>query len=233
MASTVQVILDGAIASALANDLGRTSLANNVAELVAVVNRDIRTVYAASALPPSDGGDGYGNFFTRTSTVTLATPATTYATLPSSPEFCYYQNFIDNVGAIVNVVTLRDLRDSIAEYPPAVVIADNKIRSAGRTGDPQSGAVLTFDGSYLPANLALATDYLGSTTLTDATTTSWPDYVGNPYLIAKLALYLAQKDGARDAAEIAGYQAQVAESAQQLAAVVGASVSRFADVRPA
>lgn len=235
MATIVQQILDAAIASSLANDQGRTLLANNTSELVNVVSRTVRSVYAAAALPPSDGGEGYGNFFTRTSTVTLATPSTDYVALPSSPEFRYFQNFVDNVGTPVAVVTLRDLRDGVAEYPPAVVIADGKIRSAGRLtdGDPASGAVLTFDGSYLPPVLTSTSDYIGATTLNDASTSAWPDDVGNPYLIAVLARYLALKDGARDPQEIAGYEQDMQVAAQRLAQVVGATVARFTDVRPA
>lgn len=233
MATTVQEIMDQAIASSLANDQGRTLLANNAAELVAVVNREVRAIYAAAALPPTDGGQGYGNFFTTTGTVTLGTPATTYVALPTSPSFCYFQSFVDNAGTVVKVVTLRDLRDGTAEYPPCVVVANNQIRSAGRTGDPQSGAVLTFDGSYLPPDLTLATDYIGALTPTDPATTAWPSYVGDPYLIAQLALYLAMKDGARDPAEVAGYQAAVAKTSGLLAQVVGATVARFNDVRTA
>lgn len=229
----VQDILTPAIASALANDQGRTALANNPAELVAVVSRTVRSVYAAAALPPTDGGEGYGNFFTRTGTVTLGSPATGYVPLPTTPEFRFFQNFVDNVGVIVSVVTLRDLRDAIAEYPPAVVVADGKIRSGGRPGDPEDGAVLTFDASYLPAILTATTDYIGATTPADATTTAWPGDVGDPYLIAVLGRYLALKDGARDIEELQGYERQIAEHGAKLAQLVGATVARFADVRPA
>lgn len=234
-ATTVQNIFDAAIASSLANDQGRTILANNTAELVGVVSRTVRMVYAAAALPPTDGGEGYGNFFTRSSTVTLASPSTDYVALPSTPEFRFFQNFVDNVGTPVAVVTLRDLRDGVAEYPPAVVIADGKIRSAGRLsdGDPAAGAVLTFDGSYLPPVLTSASDYIGATTPADSSTSAWPDDVGNPFLIAVLGRYLALKDGARDPQEIAAYDQAIAESATRLAQVVGATVARFTDVRPA
>lgn len=233
MATTVQSIIDQAIASSLANDQGRTLLANNPAELVAVINRDVRAVYAAAALPPTEGGQGYGNFFTTSGTVTLGSPATTYVDLPTNPTFCYFQNFVDNAGTVVKVVTLRDLRDGTADYPPCVVVANNQIRSAGRTGDPQSGAVLTFDGSYLPPDLTTVNDYVGALTPSDATTTAWPAYVGDNYLVARLGLYLALKDGARDQAELAGYQADVGKATQLLAQVVGATVARFNDVRTA
>lgn len=233
MATTVQDILDQAIACSLANDQGRTLLANNTAELVAVVNRDVRAVYAASALPPTEGGTGYGNFFTTTGTVTLGTPATNYVALPSNPSFCYFQSFVNNVGKVVKVVTLRDLRDQTAEYPPCVVVANNQIKSAGRLGDPESGAVLTFDGSYLPPDLTATSDYIGALTPSAPTTTAWPAYVGDLYLINKLALYLAQKDGARDQLEIVGYQQAIQKAASDLAQVVGATVARFNDVRTA
>lgn len=233
MATTVQEILTAAIASSLANDLGRTLLANDTTELVNLVDREVQAVYAAAALPPDDGGQAYGNFFTVDGTVTLGTPSTTYTDLPTNPSFLYVQKFVDNVETVVNVVTQRDLWDGIAEYPPAVVVANRKIKSAGRVGDPQDGAILTFSGSYLPGHLTVSSDFIGAITPADASTTAWPEYVGNPYLIARVGLYLALKDGARDAAEIAGYQQAALKAAQDLAKVVGATVARFNDVRPA
>lgn len=233
MTTTAQTILDQAIATSLANDQGRTLLANNTAELLGVLNRELRSVYTAAALPPQAGGTGRGNFFTRSSTVTLATPSTTYAALPSTPEYSFFQNFTDNVGTPVAVVTLRDVRESVAEYPPAVIIADGQIRSAGRTGDPGDGAVLTFDATYLPALLTAGTDYLGATTPSNPLTTSWPGYVGDPYLVNVLALYLALKDGARDDQEIQGYQQQIAATAERLASVIGTTVARLTAVRSA
>lgn len=233
MATQAQDIITPAIRSASANDGGQTDLANNTGELVAVVSRIVRKVYAIAGLPPVEGGGGYSNFFTRTSTVTLGTPNTTYVSLGTSPEFVFLQNIVDNAGTKVSVVTLRDLRDQIAELPPAVVVADGKIRSAGRTGDPAAGAVLTFDGSYLPGILSTASDYIGATTPGDGTTTAWPGDVGDPFLVAHLGLYLAQKDGARDSEEIQGYLAQIQDYGQALAQRIGANVARVNDVRPA
>lgn len=233
MATQVADIITPAIRTSTANDGGQTDLANNPAELVAVISRVVRKVYAIAGLPPLEGGGGYSNFFTRTSTVTLGTPNTTYVSLGTAPEFVFLQNIVDNGGTKVSVVTLRDLRDSIAELPPAVVVADGKIRSAGRTGDPSAGAVLTFDGSYLPAILTATTDYIGATTANDATTTAWPGDVGDPYLVNQLALYLAQKDGARDPSEIQGYLTNLQELSQALAQRIGANVARVSDVRAA
>lgn len=233
MATTAADIITPAIRSSSANDGGQTDLANNTGELVAVLSRVVRKVYAIAGLPPLEGGGGYSNFFTRTSTVTIGAPNTTYVSLGTTPEFVFLQNIVDNTGTKVSVVTLRDLRDQIAELPPAVVIADGKIRSAGRTGDPSAGAVLTFDGSYLPAILTLSSDYIGATTPADATTTAWPGDVGDPFLIAQLGWYLAQKDGARDSEELQGYQAQIQEYGQALAQRIGANVARVSDVRAA
>lgn len=229
-------LLTAAIRSSTANDGGQTDLANNTSELVAVLSRVVRKVYAVAGMPPSEGGAAYGNYFTRSSTVTLGTPNTTYVSLGTTPEFIYLQNIVDNAGTKVSVVPLRDLRDGIAELPPCVVFADNKVRSAGRTGDPAAGAVLTFDGSYLPAIATLDTDYVGATTANDSTTTAWVGGIaaaGDPYLIAQLGLYLAQKDGARDTAEIQGYLDQLKEYGGVLANLIGANAARVSDVRPA
>lgn len=233
MATPVADILTAAIASSTANDGGQTALANNTSELIAVVSRIVRKVYALAGLPPEEGGQGWSNFFTLTSSVTLGTPNTTYVSLGTNPEFVFLQNIRDNAATKVSVVTLRDLNDDIAELPPAVVFANGKIKSAARVGDPAAGAVLTFDGSYLPPALTAATDYIGATTPADATTTAWPGDVGDPYLIAQLGWYLAQKDGARDAAELQGYAAQIAEYGEALAKRIGANVARVSDVRAA
>jgi hypothetical protein len=43
---------------------------------------------------------------------------------------------------------------------------------------------------------------VGATTLNDSTTSNWPSFVGDEFLICHLALYLAVKDGMRDPQEI-------------------------------
>lgn len=232
MATTVQDILTPAIASSLSNNQGNSPLANAPSELVAVVSRTVRQVYAQAGLPPSGGGGGYGNYFTRTTTLTLGSPATTPVALPANPTYAYIPTFTDAGGTVVAVVTLKDLRDHVAEYPPAVVVADNHVYSAGRTGDPTAGAVLTLDGSYLPADLQATTDYIGATILNDPTTTAWPSHVGDPFLIADLALYLAQKDGARDAQEIGLLTQQRTDALARLGQVIGLAQALTTQVRP-
>mgnify|MGYP001382775024 CR=1 FL=1 len=134
-------------------------------------------------------------------------------------------------GDVVSVVPLRDLRDGIAEVPPAVVIANGKIRSAGRTGDPTAGAVLTLEGSYLPAIATSGSHYVGATTATDDTTTYWPGHVGDPFLIAQLARYLVIKDAMRDANELQALDAEIAQAAEGLAHVIQVSPAALVAVR--
>lgn len=234
MAGTqAQTILTAAINTSLSNDGGSTPLANNATELLGVLSRTIKQVYAQAGLPPSGGGGGYANYFTRTTTVTLGTPATTPVALPTNPQYAYIPTFTDVGGTVVAVVTLQDVRNSIAEYPPAVVIADNKVFSAGRVGDPTAGAVLTLDGTYLPPDLTVPTDYIGATTLNDATTSAWPSHVGDPFLIYDLALYLAEKDGARDAQELQGLAASRSDALARLSQVIGVAQATTTQVRPA
>lgn len=215
--STVRQIIDAAVASSVAND-ATTPLASNTSELVAVISRRIRLIYTLAALP-NDGGRS--NWFTRTTTVTVGTPNTTYVSLPTSPEPAYLPTFIDTGGRIVSVVSLEDLREDRAEYPPAIVVVDGKFRSAARTGDPAAGSVLTVEMSYLPVVMTADTDFLGATTLADATTTSWPSHVGDEYLVQDLALYLSVKDGMRDGVEVQALTAARDQAAGLLGKVLG------------
>lgn len=232
MATQASTILTAAINLSLANDGGSTPLANNTTELLGVVSRTVRQIYAQAGLPPSGGGGGYANYFTRTTTLALGTPATTPVALPSNPTYAYIPTFTDAGGTVVSVVTIKDVNDGVAEYPPAIIIADGKAYSAGRQGDPTAGAVLTLSGSYLPADLAADTDYIGATTNNDATTTAWPAQVGDPFLIFDLGLYLATKDGARDAAELQRLTEQRSDALDRLAQTIGLSQAQVSQVRP-
>lgn len=200
MSTTVQGVIDGALARSLANDSGQTDLASNTGELVAVISRAVQLLYTFAAFPVADGGMGRTGYFMRTTSVTVGTPSTTYVALPTGAA--YTPSFTDSLNRAVATVTLEELREGRAEYPPALVIRDGKFASAARTGDPSAGSVLTADYAYLPAVLAAATNYIGATTLTDATTSNWPSFVGDEFLICHLALYLAVKDGMRDPQEI-------------------------------
>ena len=232
MATQASTILTAAINLSLSNDGGATPLANDTTELLGVISRTVKQIYAQAGLPPSGGGGGYSNYFTRTTTLALTSPATTPVALPSNPTYAYIPTFTDAGGTVVSVVTLKDLHDGVAEYPPAIVVADGKAYSAGRQGDPTANAVLTLAGSYLPADLTAPTDYIGATMVNDATTTAWPSQVGDPFLIYDLGLYLAEKDGARDAQELASLQQRRSDALDRLAQTIGLSQAQLSQVRP-
>lgn len=234
MTTTAQTILTAAINSSIANQSGQTPLASNTGELLGVVNRLIQRAYTLAALPLDMGGQQQGNYFTRQTTVTLASPATTAVLLPTSPVYVFTPTIVDAGGDMVSVVTVEDVRNGVAELPPAVLVADQTIRSVGRLGDPTAGAVLTLDGAYSPPNMTFATDYVGATTPADATTTAWPDFIGasNQWLIDNLALYFVIKDGNRDEGEKQSLMAAITANAQVLAQVIRANPAQLIATKP-
>lgn len=230
--TTAQTILDAAINSSLANDGGTTDLASDTTELLGVLNRFVQAIYTEAALPDEVGGMGRANYFLSSQTVTLGTPSTTWVALPTSPTYLYIPLVLDNAGGPISVVSLLDLRQGTADYPPAVVVAERKIRSAGRSGDPTATAVLTLEGSYLPGDLTSTGHFIGAITPSDSSTTAWPNFVGDRYLIDSMALYLAMKAGDRDTAELQYLTGEADQSAARLAGVLGVSPARLAQVRP-
>lgn len=232
MATTVQSIIDAALARSLVNDAGTTDLANNTAELTAVISRMVRSLYTLAGMPVAVGGWQVGHYFTVTQTVALGNPSTTYVALPTAPEFVYIFSVTDAGNDPVAAISLMDLRDGTAETPPAVVIVNQTIRSAGRVGDPTASAVLTLDGAYLPPALTATTDYLGATTPATASTSAWPGHVGDPFVIASLARYLVIKDTMRDPTELQALDAEIGQAAQALGQVIGVAPAAITAVRP-
>lgn len=222
MSTTVKTILDAAIASSLANDQGESELTENTSELVGVLSRFVRSIFTLAGMPSEENGWGRGGFFIRTASVVLATPSSTPVAFPAggTPEFVYLISILDAGGNRVALVSDAEVDQEMAEFPPAVIIADNKIRSAARTGDPAASAQLTLRGTYLPAELTLTTHIIGATSPTDASTTAWPGYVGDQYLIDAMRLYLAIKDGARDTEEIQSIKEDLAAGADALGRVL-------------
>lgn len=230
MTTTAQQIIDAALAKNLANDAGTTDLASNTTELLAVISRAVQQVYALAAVPQQDGGTGRTGYFTRSTTVTVGTPNTTFVALPAA---AYVPTFTDSLGRVVATVTMEELREGRAEYPPAIVIRDGKFASAARTGDPSAGSTLTVDYAYLPAVLTAATNYIGATTLTDSTTSNWPSFVGDEFLICDLALYLAIKDGMRDPQEIEALKGQRSAALDSLGRVLKLGPTQLARLKAA
>lgn len=214
--TTAQQIIDAAIASSLANDGGRSELSNNLVELLNVLNRRIQSFYVLAGTPSEQGGAGRGDYFATEANVILRTG---FVALPAA---AFRHSFVRATdGVAVAVVPQIDLDIGRAEMPPAVVYQRDKVKSAGRAGDPAVGESLTVRYTPLPALLTDGAHFIGATTATDATTSAWPEAVGNPYLVAWLCRYLALKAGDRDPAELQAINDDLQEAAQQLAVVVG------------
>lgn len=227
--TTGQQIIDAAVAASLANDGGTTVLANNTTELLGVISRVLRQIYAEAGLPRAQGGfNQEAATFVRTTTVTIATPIATATAFPALATRLL--QLVDAGGDYVSMISLADLRSGTAELPPAVVIADRTIRSAGRLGDPTAGAILAVDYAYVPAPLSSASDVIGATTPSDATTSSWPSEAGDPFLTHWLARYLSTKDGTRDPAELQQLNALLQQDIGVLAGVLGISAAKLANV---
>lgn len=218
MSTTAQTIIDAAVQSSQWNDGATTSLANNTAELVNVLSRAIRQVYTLAGLPPAKGGyEEKHAAFVRLATITMGAPATSRVNLPT--EAIRLLALTDAGGDQVAQVNVLDVRRGLAEIPPAVIVADRTVRSAGRLGDPTASAVLTADICYVPAAMTAASDILGATTLGDATTSQWPDAAGDPFLIAWLARYLAQKEDRSES--LPGIEAHLTQAASILGGLLG------------
>lgn len=232
MPTQAGTIITAAINRSTANDGGRSEVSSNTTELLGVLSRLVQRIYVVAGLPASNGGMADGGYFARSLTVTMGSPSTTFISLPSG--LATWTGLIRDAGGDeVTVVTQRDLTDGTAEVPPSVVIQSGQIRSAGRVGDPTAGAVLSFIAPAMPGDLTSTSHWIGATTPGDVTTTAWPSWVGDDWLIALMARYLAVKDGTRDPAEIAAYEADAATAAGLFAQVVGVEAGTLADVRAA
>jgi hypothetical protein len=222
MATTAQDIIDAAIASSLANDAGRSELSDNVAELLGVLNRRLRLIYALSGMPKATGGAGTGDYFAVTAPLTLAA---TPVDLPAAAFRHLFTRASD--GRRVTVIARAHLEDGVAELPPALLVERNTAIGAGRAGDPLAGDVLNVYYTPLPDLLRAITDFIGATIRTDATTTAWPAQVGDPYLVTWLALYLARKAGDRDPAELSSLTSELTEASGIFGALVGVDAARL------
>lgn len=217
MSTLAQTIIDAAVKSSLLNDDGRSAVASNTAEILAFLTRTVRHVYTVAAMPKDHGGAEAHDLLgvTETKTVNSGSP-------PSVSDAAFRYQIATADAEPVAVVTRRDLLAGRAELPPAVVIEQRAVRSAGRLGDPVNGDVLTVYYVPVPGELTIAgSHYIGATTPATASTSMWPDHAGNPWLIAKLREYLATKRGDADPAEIEQINAEVARTGQIFAAFLG------------
>jgi len=145
------------------------------------------------------------------------------------PAAAFRPTFANASGDPVAVVTQADVTDDVAEMPPAVLIRQDKVVTVGRAGDPVATDVLTIYYTPLPGTLTLGTHYIGATTPTDPATTTWPGWVGDPFLIAWLARYLAIKAADRDADEMQALAQDLQESAVLLGTLIGVEATRLTE----
>jgi len=216
--TTSQDIIDAAIGSSLSNDSPGLdgSQASGLTELLGVINRRVRRIYTLAGMPPERGGMSRGDYFATTTTLTISAAAP-----PAAPTSAFDHLFADASGVEVRVVSRRDVQRGHAELPPAVIIENRSVVTAGRTGDPVDDDVLTVYYTPLPALHTLGTHYVGATTAATDTTSEWPEAVGNPWLIAELRRYLAIKRGDADEAELADIKQEIGDTGGTLAELIG------------
>jgi len=218
--TTAQDLIGPAIASSVANDQGTSELANNPDELLGVLSRRIRQVYTMAAMPKGLGGMGKGYYFATSQTVVVASS-------PVALAEAAFRHSVTKNGGRVAVVSQQDLDDARAEMPPAVVIEGNKLRTAGRTHDPVAGDQLLIRYTPLPLVLTSTADYVGALVAGDPTSTVWPGWVGDPYLVAWLSRYLAIKAGDRDPQELQAVETDLKAAADLFSATVGVDAARL------
>jgi hypothetical protein len=215
MSTQAQTIIDGAVKTSLANDAASSDLSSDTAELLNVLNRKLQQLYVLAGTPSDDGGMGQGDFFAASTLVAVA------ASPVALPVAAFRHIISDSSGVRVATVTRADLVDGVAEMPPAVLIEQQKLLSAGRPGDPVIGALLTVRYTPVPGLMTSSGHYIGAVTPSDASTTAWPDAAGNPFLVTWLALYLARKAGDRDPEELASLKDELLEAVAILAKHIG------------
>ena len=199
MASTVQQIIDAAVDRSLLNDDQVTELTSDTGPIIAYLDRIVNQVYVAAARPPDAGENAKRDYFATSDTVVLVAGS---KALPTAPAPAWTPLFLTAAGARINVASRRGIVDGVAELPPAVIVQQNTVYTAGRTGDPGDTDTLTVIYTPVPGPLALTTDYIGATTPATASTSVWPSHVGDEYLISALAEYLGVKAGDRDPTEL-------------------------------
>jgi len=221
--STVQTIMDGAVEYALANDDGVTRLLNDVAKVAAYLDRKVKGIYTLAGRAKPQGPTS-GHFFATSTTITLATAG---VALPTDKAFIL--SYLTAAGAEVHPISRPALDRGIAELPPGIVVEQNTVLLAGRTGDPVDADVLTLRYTQLPATLTDAAGVIGAITSKTLSTSVWPDYVGDQLLIVLLAQHLAFKAADRPADELTYLADELQEAASAFAAVVGLTASRLVE----
>lgn len=208
MATTVQQLIESAIARSTANDPGKLTVDG---ELIPLLNRKYQSIFARMSL---QGGDNL-----------LAKTTLTWASSP--PTVALPTDIVDIVriqtaaGGRTYMVPVRDI-DRTWVIAPAFFRQGNSLVSRNLTGDPIAGDVYTLYYKDAPATLsALATSL-------DA---RFPVRFENA-LVVELALYMAIKDENRTPERIGALQRELETENALVGAIIGDSDSAQSTPHP-
>jgi hypothetical protein len=208
MATTVQQIIESAIARSTANDPGKLTVDG---ELIPHLNRKYQSIVARMA---QQGGD---NWLAKT-TVTFA-GAPPSVTLPT--DIVDIERIETAIGGRTYLIPVRD-KDRTWVLAPAVYRQGNTLVSRAATGDPLAADVWTLFYKDAPTTLSAL-----STTL-DA---RYPVRYEN-VLVVDLALYMAVKDENRNPERIAALQRELDAENALIIELIGGSDSAQSTPHP-
>lgn len=202
MSATAQQLIEAAYARSTANDAGK--LATD-AELIGQLDRTYQRLYALLAVAAGD------NALTSVALSPSGSPAS--AALPTDViDVVRVERASD--GAKVNLIPAAE-KDRAWHLAPAVYRQGQSLISRGKTGDPVGGTALTAYVLDAPASL---------TSLNSTLDPRWPHRFDS-LLVLDLALYLADKDDARNPADYQELRGDFKDEMAVFDALVGNSNS--------
>lgn len=185
MSTTVQQIIESAIARSTANDAGKLTVDG---ELIPHLNRKYQSIFARMGM---QGGD---NFIAKTSLTFAGSPPS--VALPT--DIADIVRFETATGARTYLVPVRD-KDRTWVIAPAVYRQGNTVVSRGLTGDPIATDTWTLFYKDAPTTLSALASTLDA---------RFPVRFENA-LVVDLALYMSIKDENRDPNRIAALQREL------------------------
>jgi len=181
MATTMKQLIDAAYAISTFNDGNKSATTE---ELVAVVNRYMKTLYSFAATKNK-------YYFATTSIVAGASGAWPK---PPTAELIIKAALED--GTEVSILPVEDM---VAELPPAIYLLGGSYLPCGRVADPDpatASIVFTFSARHTDLATTGLTKAQADALELDA---SWPEQF-NDLPVLQLARYMARKDGRHDEA---------------------------------
>lgn len=214
MATTMKQLIDAAHAISTFNDGSKTA---TVEELVAVVNRYMKTLYSFAATK---------NKYAFATTATVAGAAGAWAK-PTDAELVIQAALEDGTE-----VSILPVEDKEAELPPSIYLLGASYYPCGRASDPDP-ALDSIVFTYSARHTDLATEGLtrvqAEALLLDP---SWPEQF-NDLPVLHLARYMARKDGRYDEARVHGEEQTIlmAQFQTHLESANAGMISRFSHDR--